>query len=429
MKKIFTILTLSLLVGSMATHKSKAQGLWLVDGTELIVPGGDGTLDTDEVITYYLLNRHRDYMQTSDPKFVITDRKARAMFTIGGFVNFRTAYDFNDVNPNMDFVTSVIPLSSNLGNAQRALMDASTSRLYFESIFRTDSGLPLTTYIETDFRGPGNSLRLRQAYIGYAGFKFGQTTSAFTDINSSFRTIDFEGPNAYSYMRNLVAQYSVEWDSGLGMGVGLEYPSVAAEYNSYTSPIYQRVPDIPVYLNYKWGNMQDPSHIRLAAIMRNMFYTDNHNNVNIDKIGWGVQLSSKMAFGDWGRFYGQFLYGDGISQYVQDLAGMPYDMVASQATPGNMLAVPTMAWYAGMEIDLCENMPMNIGYSQVRVYNRDNYMQPDDYKLGQYLVANVFYDINHFWSVGVEYIYGTKHTMVDDFGRSNRIQAAIQFNF
>ncbi len=429
MKKILTIVTLSLLASFMSVQQSHAQGLWLIDGTDLIVPGGGGELDSEEVITFFLQNRHDDYMQTSDPKFVITDRKARAMFSIGGFVNFRTAYDFSDVMPSLDFITAVTPMTSTLGNAQRALMDASTSRLYFESIFRTNSGLPLTTYIETDFRGPGNSFRLRHAYISYAGFTFGQTASAFSDVNASFRTIDFEGPNAYAYKRNLVAQFATEWESGLGMGVGLEYPEVYAEYDSNSSPIYQRVPDIPIYLQYKWGNPEDQSHIRLSAIMRNMFYTDNHANVNIDKIGWGAQLSTQMVFGDWGRFYGQFLYGDGISQYVQDLAGLPYDMVASQTNPGGMLALPTMAWFAGMEFDLCERMPMTIGYSQVRMYNRNGYMQADDYKLGQYLVANLFYDINHFWSVGVEYLYGTKHTVADDFGRANRIQAAIQFNF
>ncbi len=431
MKKILSIFTFALLLGA-TFNQSMAQrrGGWLMEDTQLIVPGnGPKEFVDDEVVQFFVLNHHRDYQGTQVPNFVVTDRKARAMFTIGGYVKFRTAYDFTTVMPNLDFVPADIQMFKNYTNEQRALMDASTSRLFFEAVMRTRGGKPLTAYVETDFRGEGNTLRLRQAYIKFCGFKFGQATSTFTDLGASFNTIDFEGPNAYSYSRNLIAQYTNEWENGVSVGAAVEYPIVNATYNNYTSEVYQRVPDIPIYLQYAWGEGSQKSHLRLSAILRNMFYSDLTADSNIDKVGWGVQFSGSVAMGRVARLYGQFLYGEGMSPYIQDLQGLPYDMVADGGNMGKMLTLPAMAFFAGVEFMLTPQMPLTVGYSQVNLYNRDHYLASENYHIGQYIVANCFYNLNRAWSVGVEYLYGTRHDFVEDFGRSQRAQVAVQFNF
>lgn len=430
MRKIFTILAFALILCS-ATQLTMAQrGNWLMEDTQLIIPGGEkGDFVDDEVIQFFYINHHNDYQGTKVPSFVITDRKARAMFTIGGFAEFRTAYDFTAVMPNLDFIPSQISMYKNYSNEQRALMDASTSRLFFEAIMKTGSGMPVVAYVETDFRGVDNALRLRQAYVSYAGFKFGQATSTFTDLNAAFNTIDFEGPNAYTYSRNLMVQYTNSWRSGLSMGVALEYPVVNATYNDYTGEIYQRVPDVPIYLQYAWGEGCSKSHIRLSAIMRNMYYADLTAQSAIDKIGWGAQFSASFGLGKVARLYGQFLYGEGMSPYIQDLQGLPYDMVADKSNMGKMLTLPAMAYFAGVQFNLCEQVPLTLGYSQVTLYNRDHYLSSDDYHIGQYIVANCFYNISRAWSVGAEYLYGMRHDFEGDFGRSQRAQVAIKFNF
>ncbi len=407
-----------------------AQPNWLNEGTQFIIIGGaEPEFEHEDAVSFLLEYRHEDYQGTKAPHYVITDKRARAMFSIGGFVNFRTAYDFNAVMPNLDFIPADIPMQKNFTNMQRALMDASTSRLFFESVIHTGWDMPITAYIETDFRGPGHSLRLRQAYVSLAGFKFGQATSTFTDINSAFRTIDFEGPNAYTYTRNLMAQYTCEFESGLGMGIALEYPMVNAEYSGTTLPIYQRVPDVPLYVQYKWGESGNESHIRVSGILRNMFYGDLVSDVDVDRIGWGVQASGRFVIGDWLKLYGQFLYGEGMADYIQDLQGLPYDMVENAYQPGEMLAVPAMAYFLGAEFMLTPKVPMTVGYSQVSVFDKDNSVDPYEYHIGQYIVANCFYDFNPAISAGVEYLYGAKHDFMDGFGSSSRVQVAVQFNF
>ncbi|MFI3288306.1 MAG: DcaP family trimeric outer membrane transporter [Rikenellaceae bacterium] len=427
MKKILTIAALSILSFGALTPASAQEG-WLYEGTQLIVPQ-DSDIDEDEVITFYVLNRHYDYQGPEMPHYLITDRKARAVFTIGGFVNFRTAFDFMDVMPDLDFIPALIPTQSSVSNTARVLMDGSTSRLFTEAVIKTRSGNPLKAYVEVDFRGEGNTLRLRQAYVSYYGFKFGQATSTFTDINSAYNTIDFEGPNAFTYRRNLMIQYTKAWQSGISMGVALEYPVVEATYGSDNEAMYQRFPDLPLYVQYAWSSGYRASHIRLSALMRTMTYTDEVAMANKERIGWGVQASGSFELGRAMRLYGQFTYGEGISQYVQDLQGLPYDMISNLSDAGTMITLPTTAWFVGAEFHLTNKMPLTIGYSQVKLDNKENYLSGSDYHLGQYIVANCFYNFGTAINVGIEYLYGSLDTFDGGWGKSNRLQAAVQFNF
>lgn len=428
MKKIFTFASLAILTLGAISTPALAQEGWLMEGTQLIAPDGSD-IDEDEVITFYVFNRHNDYQGPEVPHYLITDRKARAVFTIGGFVNFRTAFDFNDVMPNRDFIPALIPLKSSVSNTARVLMDGSTSRLFTEAVIKTRNGSPLKAYVEADFRGEGNTLRLRQAYVSYYGFKFGQATSTFTDINSAYNTIDFEGPNAFTYRRNLMVQYTKEWQCGVGMGVAIEYPEVLAMYGSDNKAMYQRFPDLPIYVQYSWGEMMRKSHIRLSALMRTMTYTDEVKMSNQERIGWGVQASGSFEIGDVVRLYGQFTYGEGISQYIQDLQGLPYDMVSDPTDKGYMLTLPSTAWFAGAEFHITPKMPLTIGYSQVKLKNQANTLGGTQYHLGQYIVANCFYNFGTAINVGVEYLYGSLDTFNNSWGKSNRLQAAVQFNF
>lgn len=71
------------------------------------------------------------------PRFLITDSKANAIFAIGGFVQFRTGYDFGGVIDHLDFIPYSIAVEPLDGNDRRFLMDASTSRLYFKTLIQT----------------------------------------------------------------------------------------------------------------------------------------------------------------------------------------------------------------------------------------------------------------------------------------------------
>lgn len=380
-----------------------------------------------QTIKFLQANHVKAFREVGMPQFVITDAKNRAIFAIGGFVQFRTGYDFNNVIQNKDFVTFDIPMNENASNREKLLMDASTSRIYFKSLIKTRPLGTVEAYIETDFRGGDNVLRLRKAYVKLLGLTLGQNTSLMTDGLSSFNTIDFEGPNAYTYLRQLGIQYNRDLGKGFSMGVGLEYPVISATTRGELSTIIpQRIPDVPLFFQYEWNKN---SHVRATGLMRNMFYHNNINNEDVDVVGWGAQFSTIITASRSVQFYGNAIYGKGIGNYVNDLEGNGMDLLSSRSKLGSMDAPETFAWLVGAQFNITPKMPLTLGYSQVRQYGDDVMINQNGFKLSQYVVGNLFYNINRNLSVGVEYLFGTRYDTNDHFGRANRVQAMVQLNF
>lgn len=399
--------------------------------TKVLIVGMTEPKDEDYVkiqaIEYFRSNLNRGFQEVGMPQFLITDKKNRAVFAIGGFVQFRTGYDFNNVIGNTDFVTHDIPMVSTPSNMQRFLMDASTSRIYFKTLVKTRPLGTIETYIETDFRGGANVLRLRKAYVKFLGITLGQTTSLMTDLGASFNTIDFEGPNAYTYLRNLGIHYNMDLGKGFSMAVGLENPVVSGTAGNFAEIIPQRIPDIPLYFQYSWDKGQ--SHVRATGLMRNMYYYNRVSDQTIDVVGYGAQLSTTIKVCPGVQLYGNAIYGKGIGNYVNDLEGVGLDLVPTSGEMGALTSPETFAWLAGAQVNVTKKMPVTIGYSQVRQYGEDNYLNGNGYNLSQYIVANAFYNINRSFSVGVEYLYGTRYNNDGSFGKANRVQAMAQFNF
>ena len=70
-------------------------------------------------------------------------------------------------------------------------------------------------------------------------------------------------------------------------------------------------------------------------------------------------------------------------------------------------------------------------YSQSRLFTKDCYAHFNEtqYKKGQYLVANVFWNVTHNFQVGVEYLHGWREDFNDLSREANRINLSAQYNF
>jgi hypothetical protein len=83
----------------------------------------------------------------------------------------------------------------------RTFLDASETRLNLTTRAPTPFG-KLKVFVEGDFQGSGNSLRLRHAYGEVGRFLAGQTNSTFMDASAQPSTLDNEGPNALVFVRH-----------------------------------------------------------------------------------------------------------------------------------------------------------------------------------------------------------------------------------
>lgn len=379
----------------------------------------------------YTSTLKRGWQQSHAPHFLITDRQHNAIFGIGGYVNFRGHYDFYRTVNNKDFVVYDIPTVKTIDNKQRLRGDASTSRIFMKSIFNTDAVGMIEGFIEADFRGGDNVLRLREAYVSMLGFTIGQTATTFVDLLAAPRTIDFQGPNGYTYHRNLMVRWSPYISENFDFAIALEKMNVSGTSNGQSHIGSQRLPDIPAYIQFNWDDRR--SHVRLSGLLRLMNYVDDVHESTITKVGWAAQVSTNIALGDYVNIFANATYGEGYQSYIQDLYGRGQDLVYhTGGKAGKMMTLPALSWLAGLQVNFNPQWQMNLTYSQVNVWQQYGYNQTqpgDQYRFGRYIVGNLFYDITPAITVGAEYLFGSKKNAGTGWHNANRASMMVQFSF
>lgn len=367
--------------------------------------------------------------ESPKPKVIVTSPDNRFSLAIGGYVNMRVGYDFEGIVDSRDFVTYDIPTSANYTNRQKLIMDPTTSRLYFKGIARTRLLGDVITYIETDFRGYRNNLRLRQAYVSFKGFLFGQAFTTFCDLDASPTTVDFQGPNAYNLNFNAMIRYTHTFGRMFKLGDAAEMPQISATYvDTDDNMILQRIPDFILYAQVQWGQHSN-SHVRATGVIRDLFYRDLTTNKNLKRVAWGAQLSGNVHFARRFDFVFNGVIGKGITPYIQDITGSGLDLVPAPDRAG-LLQMPTMwGWFAAMKVNLTPRIFVSGGYSAVRVILHKGYSDPSAYKRAEYVFGNVFYSLTPNCQIALEYLYGVRKDQNGDKGHANRLQAMIQYNF
>ncbi len=386
-----------------------------------------------DVISDHLDTHRHGFQQTNNPQFIFATRNNRFSLAVGGYVNLRTSYDFKGTVNNIDFVTYDIPASTTYADKQRVMMDATTSRLYLKAIVNSSRLGRIVVYTDMDFRG-GDEFsyipRLRSAYVKVGGFTVGRDVSTFCDLNAAPRTVDFQGPNAYNFKFTEMIRYEVDFArKHWTFGIAAEVPKVNGTYNDNFSPIMQRVPDGIAYLQYAWGSDRK-SHLRASGVVRDMYLHNNLTGNNTTRLGWGVQLSGNIALGRWVDLYMNGVYGEGITPYIQDLTGSPYDIAYNPSNPEQTQTMPMWSWQAAAQVNFIPGVLWAAGgYSEVNLEKKNGYLADDQYCKGQYIFGNIFCNITPNFTLALEYLRGARENMNEKKNTANRVSLMVQYNF
>ena len=393
----------------------------------------DPEASKQQVIDDFMETRRCGFQQAHNPQFIFSTRNNRFALGIGGIVTLRTSYDFNGAMGNIDFVPYDIPMSRGYANRQRVMMDASTSRIFLKAIINSRMLGRVHIYTDMDFRG-GDEFsylpRLRSAYVVVGGFTIGRDVTTFCDLAAAPETIDFQGPNAYNFAFNEMIRYEHSFlRNHLTVGVAAEMPQVSATYGEHFSPIYQRVPDGIAYIQYAWGENRS-SHIRASGVIRDMYLHDNVNGKNTTQLGWGAQFSGHIDLGRWVDLYMNGVYGRGITPYIQDLAGAPYDFAYNPSNPERMQTMPMWGWQAAAQINIIPGkMWLAGGYSEVRLEKHNGYLSDNQYHKGDYIFGNAFCNLSPNFTIAVEYLHGSREDMGGSKSSANRVSLMARYNF
>lgn len=390
-------------------------------------------MTADEVREDFDKTLRKGFRQAPNPQFIFSTRNGRFALGIGGFINLRASYDFKGAVSGMDFRPYDIPLTATYANRQRVMMDATTSRLFTKAVINSLSLGRVVVYVDMDFRG-GEEFsympRLRSAYVSMLGFTAGRDVTTFCDLMACPTTVDFEGPNAYNFEFATLVRYEGKcFDDRFSYGIAAEMPVVTGTYDENFEPISQRVPDIPMYVQFAWGKGRQ-SHFRASAVLRNMYLHNVVNNSNTSLFGWGVQASGRVVIGEVVKLFYNGVYGKGIARYIQDLVGSGLDFTPNPENDRQIQTMPMWGVQGSVQVSIIPSvLEFTGGYSVVKVERENGFYALDQYRRGTYIFGNLFLNLSPNCRVAAEYLHGARKNMSGEKGTANRLSLMVQYNF
>lgn len=372
------------------------------------------------------------FNEPTAPRFAIVGKDRRFYLGIGGMVKGTVSYDWgNPIDNPIAFIPAAIPMNQPAGNGGLVQFSAATSNLFIEIVAMPGEKHQLGAYISANFRGQNYGFRLRFAYVTYRGFTAGFNYSLFSDVAAAPPTIDYQGPGGLAVAPNGVLDYVYEINRHWKVAIGAELPIPDVTTDEYTYKVNQRTGDMPGYVQYSWDDGM--SWIRLSGLLRGLMYHDVVAGRNHTNLGWGVKLSGSAALSDRIRAFYEYSYGNGMSNYLQDLNEVGLDMVPDRRSPGRLTCVRAWGMHAGLQYTFSRRLFVSSTYSMMRNYAPSyaggtvEWMR--QIKYSQYVAANAFWSITDNLQTGVEYLWGRRADMDGRRKCDNRVQAMLQLSF
>ena len=361
------------------------------------------------------------------PRFILVDQDGKWGLGIGGYLQTKIEYDFDKAVDNVDFLPSAIQRGGSPSSQYR--MDMTNSTLFLKLVGTSRIIGDFEVFTSANWRGSGLGLQLQNAYMSTKYLKIGYSVGSFMDLAAVPVTIDYGGPCGMTFYRATQVMFRYAFDFGLSMGISLEAPDVRATENESFTVGAQRVPNIPIFVQYNLFN-NPLNHIRVGAIMRDISYTNKVTNSDNDKVGWGTQASMLATIGRV-QLRGQFTIGEGIGSLINNISNVGVDVVPDPTSPGNAMMLRSGTWYVGAQYNFSKRFFASATFSQTVLHSRKGYADanPEGYRKGQYLAANFFYNVTDNMQLGIEYLHGWRMDFNDKTYNANRINLSARYDF
>lgn len=394
-------------------------------GVTTIVSGDDS--DKENVEKTLKENAPQAPSENGLPRFVIVGKDKQFYIGIGAQFLGEGVYTWGDnmSSPVLFTPSSLTPSSEgNRGNTQFGWQ---TSSVYMNFVAMPGSANQVGLFFKGNFLGNNNSFNCYHFYGKYRGLTAGYTTSLFTDAAAEPMTIDFEGPNGYPYITLFTAYWQQKFTKNFSGAIGIDAPTASMSASATTEQVNQRIPAIPVYLQYAWND--GAAHVRVSGLVRPLQYRNLAAPANKTITGGGVQLSGMTPIAGDLSFNFNGAYGSGIGTYLQDDNGIGLDAVGTTEA-GKMKAVRTMGLTGGLSYSFSPKVSTNLTYSHIVNWLPDDAaVSNSQYRYGDYVAANVIWNINKFVSAGIEYDYGHRKDFSGESLHANRLQCQLAVTF
>src|SRR3954463_14007148 len=337
------------------------------------------------------------------------------LFKMGGRLKLDIIRDFDPIGSTDSFDPRTIAIDGS--KSTNSNLHARETRLFLDMRGPAE-GKELKLYVETDFYGDGNSLRLRHAYGSWGGLLAGQTWSTFVDDNNFPNTIDFESPMAFPSVRQAQLRFTQKVGAKASWSAAVEdNKSSIRSPASIPGKAETPLPDLVGRVRYEASR----GHAFASAFLGRARFRPTDGEPD-DVTLWGMLLSGKLKTYGKDTAYTQFTLGEGVGRYRGGLTAVP-------DANNRLFAPPLHAIMGGYEHFWVPRVSSNAVFSRATTPKKDFYT-PDTNTLLDYTAVNLLYWFleNRAWA-GVEYLHGLREVFNDQSGTANRLQFAVRFNF
>ena len=262
--------------------------------------------------------------------------------------------------------------------------------------------------------------RLRQAYITYDNWLFGQAWSTFQNVGTLPESLDFVGTTPGTvFVRQPMIRYT---DGGLMLALEQPETTVTTSSGARVLPGDDTIPDIVARYNFAgdWGL------VSAAGILRNLRIADDDFGTGSDSaLGYGVSLAGKFQLGDRDDFRVMGTVGDGLGRYI----GINIVNDAAINSNGNLDPIFTYSGFGALRHQWSDRLRSTIAGSYFKADNPVLLTSGAVTDESWNVLANIIYSPVSPVDVGIEYMYAERTTEAGQSGNLQKIQVSTKYTF
>ncbi|MBV7264820.1 porin [Erythrobacter sp. WH131] len=300
-------------------------------------------------------------------------------------------------------------------------------------IFKTETDVgaehSLNSLIELDFmvtdggnERVSNSFvpRLRQAYITYDNWLFGQTWSTFQNVGALPDSLDFIGTTPGTVFDR---QPMVRYTNG-GLQIAVEQPEteITSPAGTRVLPGDDNIPDIIARYNFAgdWGSLS------AAGIYRNLRITDDDFGTGSDSAAaYGLSLAGKLKVGSRDDFRFMATAGDGLGRYI----GLNIVNDAALDPDGDLDPIFTYSGFGAYRHFWSDKLRSTVAASYFKADNPILLTTDQVTDESWNALANLIWSPVDPLTIGIEYMYAERTLEDGQSGNLQKVQISTQYKF
>ncbi len=333
------------------------------------------------------------------------------------------------------FVTSAIPVRGDpfYDSGWRSTLSGKQSIVRMDFQRETPFGTVKVVY-KNNFFGSGSgdmpyNLQYLYGELDAPSYSFiaGYYLSAFTDISAFPNTLDYEGPNSFTFKYAPQLRYSpvlMKWgdDSALTLPMSIEKPNaditVPEGFGSYS-----KRPDFTIGLRWQTPD----AHLQWANLLRDLAVESSVEGRTRSTNAYATQFSGSASVFGSDSVQGWVSGGKGYANFLQDISGYGLDAAFNPSL--DLKAIKAVGGGAGYTHSWAENMSSSFSFGYLRLDPDDDFLiDPALPKSTRYASANFAWQASPHTMIGFEYLWGYNKNIAGENGDASRIQATVRYD-